>query len=124
MPPSKRNKSASEPVSNNAEEKISSNRNNKYDKNNSLSEIAEKELGDVLKKKTTLKRINFSLTPELREEFEAHAAQLDMSLTEFLRRAGRAAIRNHELLSEPEIEEAEADYKGVIGPSRWTREPK
>ena len=124
MSPPKRNKLEAEAVSNRSEENNSSKKSDKYAKTNSLSEIVEKELGRNVKKKTNLRRINFSLTPELRAEFESHATELDMSLTEFLRRAGRAAARNHELLSEPEIEKAEADYKGVIGPSRWTRKPE
>lgn len=102
--------------------KISTKKTHGYDKKNSLSHIVEEELGDVIKTKLELKRMNFAVTPELRKEFDATAKELGMSLTEFLRRAGRAASLDTSLLRQPEIEEAEAHYKALIGPSRWTRD--
>ncbi|GLO71343.1 hypothetical protein MACH17_28600 [Phaeobacter inhibens] len=102
---------------------ISSQKTNEYAKTNSLSKMVEEELGDVIDDKVILKRVGFSITPELKSDFEKTAKSLGMNLTEFLRRAGRAAQHNPDILSSQEIEEAEAEYKDAFRPSRWTHEP-
>lgn len=104
--------------------KISSKKPDSYDKTDSLSQLIEEELGGRITNKVVLKKFSFATTPELREEFDTAAKELGMNLTEFLRRAGRAAINDTSLLTQPEIDEAEAKYKGSIGPSRWNREPE
>ncbi|MGD1881195.1 MAG: hypothetical protein ACFB11_02570 [Paracoccaceae bacterium] len=83
-----------------------------------------KELPDekLLKDKVELKRVGFSITPELKLEFEQAAEELDMNLTEFLRRAGRAAKKDPDILHQPDIDEAEEEYKSAFRPSRWTFE--
>ncbi len=68
------------------------------------------------------KRINFSLTPEVRAEFETIAKRHGISLTEMLRRAAFAVKHDPTLLHVPEVESDEAAYKTSLGPSRWTRE--
>ena len=68
------------------------------------------------------KRINFSLTPSVREDFEETAAKRGISLSEFLRRAGFAAKNDPSILDRPDAVEAEAAYKASLGPSRWTRD--
>ena len=68
------------------------------------------------------KRINFSLTPAVRAEFEETAARKGMSLTEYLRRAAFAAKADPSILDHPAAVKEEDAYKANLGPSRWTRE--
>lgn len=67
-------------------------------------------------------RVNISLTPSVRREFEAIAAAHGISLTEYLRRAGFAALNDPSILRSEFAAEAERAYKASLGPSRWSRD--
>ena len=69
------------------------------------------------------KRVNISFTPSTRQAFEEVASENNMSLTEFLRRAGFAAKNDPSILQRDDAAEADAAYKATLGASRWTRQP-
>lgn len=80
-----------------------------------ISEIS-KELSE---ERETPKRFGLALKPSCREGFEKVASDGDMTLTEFIRRAGFAAQVDPSILFSPEVELLESAYREGLGPSRW-----
>ncbi|MCA0848108.1 hypothetical protein [Salipiger thiooxidans] len=87
-----------------------------YAKDNSLAKIAEGELREVIKRKSTLHQLTFKLTTEYRDAITELANSRNEPVSEITRRALFAVLSNPILLDE--VEDIEQEYRQNLGPSR------
>lgn len=78
--------------------------------------MAEGELGDVIRKKSTLHQLTFKLTTEYKDAVTELATSRNEPISEVTRRALFAVLRNPNLLDE--VEDTEREYRQSLGPSR------
>lgn len=109
-------KKPSKALQNEVAEEISSQKTNKYGKTPSLSKLVEEEIGDAIKKKSTLHQLTFKLTTEYRDAVTDLAKLRGEPVSEVTRRALFAVLNNPNLLDD--VEQTEQAYRQSLGPSR------